>query len=330
MRSHSPRSAPAAPGPSLRSVSRRSVARMGIVLGALLGVLSVGCSPSREGDDVPGGQKKPGSGTITPPPPDHMPLQCTKVDVLFVIDDSGSMADNQLSLIRSFPGFVAGMQRKLAGAIDYHVGIVTSDDYYGNDPRCTKIGSLVTRTGGPKSSQKDCGPFASGARYLRSTDPDLGQRFACAAQVGAGGSDDEKLARSLLNAVTPAVNAPGACNAGFLRPDSLLVVVMITDEDDIPDECDGMTCRTYGSGGTPDSWFTEFKKSRDPGRTVVLSLLGRRGDNSCGAVAAANLMRFTNKFAPNAFLGDICATSYDAFFEAALPVIENACTQIPG
>lgn len=277
----------------------------------------------------------PGRGTDPGPrlPPDYMPPMCKKVDILFVIDDSGSMADNQRSLIRSFPGFVDGIRRRLAGAQDYHIGVVTSDDYYANQGGCGKIGSLITKTGGPKSSQKTCGPFGGSAsrRFLTNEDVDLKDQFACIAQVGSGGADDERMARGLLNALSPATHQKGACNEGFVRPDSLLVIVLISDEDDVPDGCDGMTCLSYGSGGTPDDWFAELKKYRpNTDSVVVMSLLGRRGGNPCGAVPASRLMRFTNLFGGNAHLGDICDGSYDSFFEAALPVIGSACGMIPG
>jgi hypothetical protein len=283
------------------------------------------------------GGRQPGSMAPTGPgpslPPDYMPPMCKKVDILFVIDDSGSMADNQASLIRSFPGFVDGMRRKLAGAQDYHIGVVTSDDYYFNGSGCGKIGSLITKTGGPKSSNMNCGPLPGPTprRYLTSEDTDLKQRFACMAQVGAGGADDERMARGLLNAISPSTHQKGGCNEGFLRPDSLLIIVLITDEDDVPDQCEGGVCATNGSGGTPDDWFAEFKKYRpNTDGVVVLSLLGRRGDNPCGAVPASRLMRFTNLFKTNGYLGDICASSYDAFFEAALPLIGSVCGMIPG
>lgn len=294
------------------------------------GLLTASCSPSRiDGEEGSAAKvsKEPGKSGPTPPI-DPVPAPCKKVDVLFVIDNSGSMADNQQSLIASFPGFVDGMKKYLASAEDVHIGVVTSDSYYQNDPACTAIGSLVTKTGGPKSSGKRCDPYDSGSRFLTTRDPLLKERFACAAQVGAGGSDDERMARALLDAVAPKAAVPGKCNAGFLRPDSLLVVVMITDEDDVPDGCDGDgKCASYGSGGTPDDWYAEFLRYRPkPENVVVLSLLGRRADNPCGAVPASRLMRFTNKFGSNAFLGDICASTYDQFFVDALPVISSACS----
>lgn len=253
---------------------------------------------------------------------------CPDVDVLFVIDDSGSMADQQDSLIASFPGFVDGIRTRLRSAQSVHIGVVTTENYAGNPPACREIGSLITQTAGPESSNRVCGPFASGASWLDSRDPLLAERFACVGKVGAGGDSDERVARALMNALDPARNAPGACNAGFSRPDSLLVVVLITDEDDVADGCDGSgTCASYGSGGTSSEWYQAVVAARG-GRAeniVVLSLIGRALDNPCGATPAARLLGFTNRFAPNNLIGDVCAASYDRFFLDALPVVSDAC-----
>lgn len=256
------------------------------------------------------------------------PRACERVDLLFVIDSSGSMGDNQRSLARSVPGFIRAMRGRLGFARSVHVGVVTSSDYFGNADGCGAIGSLITRTAGPESSGRTCTPFASGARYLTHDDPDFDTRFACAAQVGTGGSDDERMMRALLNAVRPEASLPGRCNTGFLRRDSLLVTVLITDEDDVPDGCDGSgSCMSEGSGGTPQAWYDAVLAARSglPQNVVVLSLLGLRGDNACGAVPAARLIGFTRRFGDNGFTGDVCADDYAGFFDGALRVIEHAC-----
>ncbi|MCA9605200.1 MAG: hypothetical protein KC619_06380 [Myxococcales bacterium] len=272
------------------------------------------------------------AGTVDPPLDAGELEACRAVDVLFVIDDSASMADQQASLIASFPGFVQGMREQLSNAPSLHVGIVTSDAYRDNASGCTEIGDLVTQTGGFNASGRDCGPFAGG-RFLSDADADLSSRFACSAQVGTGGADDERVARALLNAVSPERNAPGACNAGFVRPDSLLVIVIISDEDDVRDGCSmdsgfGETCDSYGSGGLPDDWFAELSAHRDPASVVVLSLIGRSADNTCGAVVASRLLGFARRFGDNGYVGDVCASSYDGFFREALPVIGNACVNL--
>lgn len=253
---------------------------------------------------------------------------CTNVDLLFVVDNSGSMADQQQSLIASFDGFVKGIRDKLSGALSYHIGVVSTDDYGGNAPGCTQIGSLITRTGGIQSSNQECGPFASAARFMDATEPDLGGKFACAARVGVGGADDERPMRAMLNALRPETNAPGACNAGFSRLDSLLVVVLITDEDDVPDQCESETsCATYGSGGNPQAWYDEIVsyKGGVAKNIVMLSLIGKKADNACGAQVAAKHIGFANRFGENGHTGDVCAPSYAAFFTEALPTIATAC-----
>jgi len=313
---------------------------MARAISTALVLLALGCSASSGADDPrplsgaggAGGEVGSGGALSIDPPTGtgggDAADACTNVDLLFVVDNSGSMADQQQSLIASFDGFVKGIRDKLAGAQSYHIGVVTTDDYYANQPGCTGIGSLVTRTGGFSSSNQDCSPFASGARFLDASQPDLADRFACAAKVGVGGNDDERPMRAMLNAVKPAMNAPGACNAGFSRLDSLLIVVLITDEDDVPDQCDSDTqCATYGSGGDPQSWYDEIVSYKGglAQNIVVLSLIGRKAGNSCGAQVAAKHIGFNKRFGENGYIGDVCAPTYDAFFTEVLPTIETAC-----
>jgi hypothetical protein len=246
------------------------------------------------------------------------------------LDSSGSMGDNQRSLVASFPGFVLGMRTQLLDAPSFHVGVTTSSDNFNNGAGCSDIGSLVTRTGGPESSNRTCGPYASGRAWMDHLDPNLEEHFACAAQVGVGGSDDERMMRGALNAVNPANTGVGACNEGFSRPDALLVMVLISDEDDVPDQCDGFgNCEDQASGGSPDEWVAELAGYRG-GSTedvVVLALVGRRPDNPCGAVVNSRLLGFARRFGAAGYVDDICAESYDGFFSAALPVIAEACAK---
>ena len=54
---------------------------------------------------------------------------CKKVDFLFVIDNSGSMGDEQDNLISSFPGFIETIQTTLDEAQDYHIMVIDSDPW---------------------------------------------------------------------------------------------------------------------------------------------------------------------------------------------------------
>ncbi len=261
-----------------------------------------------------------------PPASADLPMDegCQKVDLLFVIDNSGSMQNEQASLVASFGGFVAGIQAALDTADSYHVGVVTTDSYGSNADGCKSLGALVTRTGGEASSGTNCLPFSSGMRYLDDTEPDLATKFACIAQVGISGSGDEIQAEAGYRAISPNLNGPGACNEGFVREDALLVVVIITDEDDEEDcniffGCDG------GSNGDPADWFQQFTnyKGGIEENIVLLSLVGGP-NNGCGADNCSRLINMTNMFT-NGSVGDICAPSYETFFNQAIAVIDDAC-----
>jgi hypothetical protein len=258
------------------------------------------------------------------------PKGCEQVDFLFVIDSSNSMATNQAELIASFPEFVSAIEGTLTNVHSYHVGGVTSDAYAWNEPGCTMMGALVTQTGGKDSGMQVCTPFASGMRYMTEAD-DLPTAFGCAALVGTGGANDEAMMAGATQAVSAPLNASGACNDGFLRDDALLVLVLITDEDD-PGTCvsGGLSCE--GSPGDPTSWFDEIVGVKGGHRENVVALSLTRGSpgNVCGSpqgteMDGERIMQFVALFGENGLIGDICANSFGAFFDQAVDRIDSAC-----
>ena len=269
--------------------------------------------------------------------PDAGPLPehggCEKVDILFIIDNSGSMADEQINIATSVPGFVDGIQNTLADAESYHVGVITTDAYSGNAQGCTAIGSLVTQTSGTDSSNSVCTPFADGFRFMTQND-DLGTKFACTARPGTSGDGDERPMDAVRAALSPNMNGAGACNAGFLRDDALLVLVFITDEED-DHETVPIFGFQFGSAGHPPDWFADIvaRKAGIEENIVVLSLVGHPKPNACpanqwdgfdGAEIATRIIEFTNMFT-HGFVGDICAPSYAPIFDEAIAVIDTAC-----
>jgi len=61
------------------------------------------------------------------------PTGCEKVDFLFVVDNSGSMFDEQQKLAASFPAFISTIESTLA-AQDYHVMVVDTDGFMNATP----------------------------------------------------------------------------------------------------------------------------------------------------------------------------------------------------
>jgi hypothetical protein len=256
---------------------------------------------------------------------------CDKVDLLFVIDNSHSMVDEQDNLIAAVPGFVAAIE-SLEDVESFHVGIVSTDAYARQPEACRALGALITQTGGENSSSAVCGPWSSG-RFMTEED-DFTDGFRCAARIGTAGDGDERPIEAVLTAVSPEMGAPGACNEGFVRDDALLVVVLITDEEDDHEMLGPFDIA--GSPGDPPQWFQALveRKGGVPDNVAVLSLLGHPKPNACpefqwdgfdGAEIAPRLIAFTEMFPAGAY-GDVCAPNYDEFFTDAVAEVATACT----
>ena len=130
------------------------------------------------------------------------------VDILFVVDDTGSMAQEQASLAEHFVS-LAGALRE--AGIGWQAGVVTTD---------------MTRA--------DAG-WLQGVPWVITPDLDqVEQRFADAVQVGVDGVAPEAGLAAAIHALD--LSEPGGPNAGFRRPDALLHVIFVSDADDESDE----------------------------------------------------------------------------------------------
>ncbi|MCA9652163.1 MAG: VWA domain-containing protein [Myxococcales bacterium] len=253
--------------------------------------------------------------------PDAPPVddQCTMVDFLFVIDNSGSMSTYQANLIANFPTFINGIQTTLDGVDSYQVGVITTDEYFTNTPNCRNLSSLVVQSSGGV-----CGPYADGDNFM-TEDDDLAMTFNCAANVGTSGSGLELPMQAMVEAVQEVDGGPGQCNEGFLRDDSLLVIVIITDEYDGPGDPEGLS-----SPGDPMTWYDDVVAARAgiPENIVVLSLINYMG-GPCppfsGYDDGVHIATFTELFGDNGFLGGICEPDYGPIFNQAIGVIDSAC-----
>lgn len=269
---------------------------------------------------------------------------CAAIDFLFVIDNSGSMGDNQQALIASFPGFIAKIQETIAAVDSYHIMVVDTDAYW-NDctvecaffPGMCQFGDVNACDGAPTVCDEMLGggvnfPVGSdasnqycdltgGQRYITPQEPfaSLPQKFTCIASVGTDGDSDEKPLQALTAAVSPEFQGPGGCNTGFLRDDAVLVLTIITDEED-------------GSLGTPAGLYQNIvaQKGGHPENVVVLGLIndGELPGAICPLEATApRIVEFMNFF-PNSVRGSICSLdSYVEFFEAAVDQINTACDE---
>jgi len=135
-------------------------------------------------------------------------LPVPSVDVLFAVDNSESMAEEQTSLTDNFDGF---MDLFLNSETDYHLGVIATDM---DDP--DHGGRLVSD---------------GGKLYIDDTlDREQAlESFARRAILGTDGARLEKGLESIYNALERLADNE---NAGFYRPEAYLAVVVISDEDD--------------------------------------------------------------------------------------------------
>ena len=151
-----------------------------------------------------------------------LPVESKAVDILFVIDDSGSMKDQQEQLGIWSKEMFAVLSGK--GALpDLHIGVTSSSVAIPGLAGCAAGfgGSLhkgLAVIEGPYLSDV-AGPDGRVRNYQGS----LTDTFARMARVGDGGCGYEQP----FKAARLALSTPG-----FLRDDALLLVVFVTDEDD--------------------------------------------------------------------------------------------------
>lgn len=133
------------------------------------------------------------------------------VDILFVIDNSGSMGSYQTQLSQAADLFVQGLSQW--GSLNYRVAVTTTDhDSRGNG----HMGTFVIQTPGPAVISKST---PNGLLHLKSN-----------LIPGISGSGTEKLFDPLYSVFDPK-NLAGA-NQGFYRPDAFLAIIFITDTGD--------------------------------------------------------------------------------------------------
>ena len=169
------------------------------------------------------------------------PIPSSDIDVLFVVDNSGSIAVHQQEVADKAQ---AALFEVIAGAIggppDLHVGVITSSFGAGPFgemiPGCEEAKNDGGRLQGPPAGASCTGPdgtfivdvAAPGGGRVQNYTGALADTFACLVRRGGDGCGFEQPFAALEQAVSGSVPE----NAGFLRDDAMLVVIFISDEDD--------------------------------------------------------------------------------------------------
>jgi hypothetical protein len=166
-----------------------------------------------------------------------VPLELHRdLDLLFVVDDSGSMRQEQEALAAALPSFI----EQLAGGGDLpslHIGVVSSNlgtaPEVGGGPPCEgdgDAGHLQVAAACPALDDQERfirDEIAAGGERVTNYAGELADQFACMVQLGTAGCGFEQHLEAMRRALDN-----DAENAGFLRPGANLAVVILADEDD--------------------------------------------------------------------------------------------------
>ena len=182
-----------------------------------------------------------------------------KVDMLFMIDNSNSMTEEQTSLAVELPSMMTVLatgdsngdgEQDFPPVKNLHVGVVTSDMGTGGFtvPTCSEPNfgdDGILRTQGNTAITGCMATYPNFLEFRSDSGADpatFARDFTCVAQMGTGGCGFEQQLEAVLKAITPATSPTrfvhgttghgDGANAGFVREDSALAIIVLSDEGD--------------------------------------------------------------------------------------------------
>lgn len=179
-----------------------------------------------------------------------------KVDVLWAVDDSGSMSEEQNSLATNFSAFI---DSATSLDTDYHIGVITTD------VESDQAGRLYACNGNPL--------------WITDAQPVSEQRsqFQCNVKTTDSGRPSSDSKEAPLQASRKALDYPNidGFNDGFYREDAKLYVILVTDEEDQSD-------------GTPQLYVDFFRNLKGIGNPDLLNISAIAGPppNGCSTADA--------------------------------------------
>ncbi|MBI4510461.1 MAG: hypothetical protein HY698_12560 [Deltaproteobacteria bacterium] len=264
---------------------------------------------------------------------------CDKMDIVFVIDNSGSMAEEQANLAASFPQFIDVLNEFVSAAgtkVDYRVAVTTT----GIDLTMDFLGWPLPMENGENGEFQTGENCSIPRRWLERADPGVSDAFSCVAKVGTAGSSYEMPLESLKLALHDRM---ADTNRGFLRDDALLAVVILTDENDCSREDRKITmrinnrdlCDTTDPKIQPVSAYIDrldtIKRGRGRWATAVIAGPGPGKCQSSMGVAdeATRLKDFVAQAGQNAVFSSICEGNLAGSLREAIQRFSAACDTFP-
>ena len=239
-------------------------------------------------------------GLVNTLPPDvrvdtYTQQAASKIDVLWVIDNSGSMAARQETIARNFQSFITEFTKN---SIDYRIAVTTTDIF------------------------KEAGRFVGTPKIIGPTTPNVAAVFANNIKVGIAGSpyevgfDAARLALDLqlqanaaavmqcqtacptMNQATCRANCETNTVFQFLRRDAYLYLIFVSDEEDRSSQDVRFFYR----------YFETAKGVGNDGTVTTAAIMGDTPSNRCGATPGVRYKALSDLTGGE--IGSICDTNF--------------------
>lgn len=272
--------------------------------------------------------------TVTPPVQEE---GCKKMDILFVIDNSASMREEQDNLATNFPRFIDVLNTFKDGAIDYRVGVVAT----GGKQEGTGflgVNTIHHSATGALLQPSDCGMSNP---WLQRGDDDLDNKFACLAQVGTKGSNFEMPMRAINLATTERVS--DGTNVDFFREDALLAVVILTDENDCSSNRETIEIKAFDFSRNdfcgenllaPEETLAALDELKGEREKWALAVIAGTENPTCSSEGLGSagyserLIDLAEKTGENAVVDSICQGDLATPLQGAMENFGVACEQL--
>ena len=304
----------------------------GVVFTSLsLAIALAACGPpssGRGGDDVDAGDGTDADQQF--PPGDGNTSGCQKIDLLFVIDNSGSMGQEQANLIANFPMFITVLDQS---GLDYRVAVTTTArDYHYN--MTLPIGGQIPMNTGAGEDGRMLQPAACNMtkRWIDKGDPNPAQTFSCVANVGTSGNGDEMPLGGMRDALEDRMM--DNTNAGFHRMDALLGVVFLTDEEDCSYEqsvnlafTESLCSNQMEPAINYVNFLDQYTGNRSRWAAAAIAGMGPGACSSAfgGADEATRLKAFVTAAGTQARMSSICDGDLSISLQQTLTLFQSAC-----
>ena len=278
-------------------------------------------------------------------------IEPPRLDILFVIDNSNSMREEQEAVARELTAFIDEIKNSGGVPTEFNIGVITTAIYLNG-----RVGGQPFVLNYPRQSGKlrpvpvelpdgglDLEP-SNAERLLSGTDPEVIPKFARLIRQGTTGSGQETpfeaVRLALLTDLATTPIAQGG-NREFLRDGARLLVVVLTDEDDCSETVRPPTVSVGDNGAVADCtdkelqlttvgeyhrMFTQDLKNSDgTAKEVIWTAIAPVGISSKAAMAMVVGGQVRNIDCPTSNQAGIRHRAMAEMFDSTLINLDSIC-----